>query len=39
VVAILATPAGLPHLIEECGRLVCGIGHGDRQLAPTRRMD
>ena len=38
VVAVLAAPAGLPHLIEEFGRLGWGIGHGDRQLAPTRRM-
>ncbi len=38
MVAILAAPAGLPHLIEELGRLVWGIGHGNRQLAPTRRM-
>ena len=38
VVAILATPAGLPPLIEEFGPLVWGMGHGSRQLAATRRM-
>lgn len=38
VVAVLATPARLPYLVEEFRRLIDGVGHGDRLSAPTQRL-
>jgi hypothetical protein len=38
VVAVLAAPAGLPHLVGEFGRLIVGVGHDDRLSVPTPRL-
>ena len=32
VIAVLAAPAGLPHLVEKLGRLICGAGHEQRNV-------
>lgn len=38
MVSVLATPARLPCPVEKFGRLIVGVGHGDRPSAPTQRL-